>query len=49
MPNGVAAFPPQASVGYEAFWLRDYAYQVEGCIEAFSDKELRESAQGAST
>ncbi|MCY2929407.1 MAG: hypothetical protein NTV86_07910 [Planctomycetota bacterium] len=43
MPNGVAAFPPQAGAGYEAFWLRDYAYQLEGCIEAFSDKELRES------
>ncbi|MEI7835852.1 MAG: hypothetical protein WCK05_05505 [Planctomycetota bacterium] len=45
MPNGVSAFPPQAGAGYEAFWLRDYAYQLEGCIEAFSDKELRQSCQ----
>jgi hypothetical protein len=45
MPNGVSAFPPQAGGGYEAFWLRDYAYQLEGCIDAFSDRELLESCQ----
>ncbi|MEN6493292.1 MAG: hypothetical protein ABFD16_03295 [Thermoguttaceae bacterium] len=43
MQNGVAAFPPQAGSGYEAFWLRDYAYMLEGCIEAFTDKELRDA------
>jgi hypothetical protein len=45
MPNGVNAFPPQAGGGYEAFWLRDYAYQLEGCADAFSDKELLESCR----
>ena len=45
MPNGVAAFPPQAGAGYEAFWLRDYAYQLEGCVDAFSDKELRDACR----
>ncbi len=41
MKSGIAAFPPQAGSGYEAFWLRDYAYMLEGCPEAFSDLELR--------
>jgi hypothetical protein len=45
MPNGVNAFPPQAGGGYEAFWLRDYAYQLEGCTDAFSDKELKDSCR----
>jgi hypothetical protein len=40
MKDGKAAFPPQVGGGYEAFWLRDYAYMLEGCAEAFSDKEL---------
>jgi hypothetical protein len=26
MQNGTAAFMPQAGAGYNAFWLRDYAY-----------------------
>lgn len=41
MADGTAAFPPQVGEGYGAFWLRDYAYMLEGCIEAFSDDELR--------
>ena len=45
MDSGVAAFPPQVGIGYEAFWLRDYAYMLEGCSEAFTDKELREACQ----
>jgi hypothetical protein len=45
MTNGVAAFPPQAGAGYEAFWLRDYAYMLEGCVGAFSDRELTESCR----
>lgn len=40
MHDGVAAFPPQVGGGYEAFWLRDYSYMLEGCVEAFTDKEL---------
>ena len=38
--NGIAAFPPQVGGGYEAFWLRDYAYMLEGDPGAFSDQEL---------
>lgn len=41
--SGVTAFPPQVGGGYEAFWLRDYAYMLEGNVEAFSDKELKEA------
>lgn len=40
MSDGTAAFPPQVGVGYEAFWLRDYEYTLEGSIKAYSDKEL---------
>jgi hypothetical protein len=40
MKDGTAAFPPQVGIGYEAFWLRDYVYTLEGSIEAYSDKEL---------
>lgn len=39
MKDGVAAFPPQVNSGYEAFWLRDYEYMLEGCPEAFTKKE----------
>ena len=40
MKDGTAAFPPQVGIGYEAFWLRDYAYTLEGSVEAYSDQEL---------
>jgi hypothetical protein len=40
MRDGTAAFPPQVGAGYNAFWLRDYAYMVEGCGDAFTDREL---------
>ena len=43
MENGSAAFPPQVGIGYEAFWLRDYAYMIEGYIQGFSDKEIRDA------
>jgi len=43
--DGVAAFPPQVETGYEAFWLRDYAYMLEGYIDAFTDKELLDACQ----
>ncbi|MGA2502018.1 MAG: hypothetical protein ABSH20_30110 [Tepidisphaeraceae bacterium] len=43
MKSGAAAFPPQVGSGYEAFWLRDYVYMLEGCPEAFSDQELRQA------
>lgn len=40
MKDGTSAFPPQVGIGYEAFWLRDYVYTLEGAIEAYSDREL---------
>ena len=40
MNDGTAAFPPQVGTGYEAFWLRDYAYMLEGNIDAFTADEL---------
>ena len=40
MHDAVAAFPPQVGIGYEAFWLRDYAYMLEGYIQGFTEKEL---------
>lgn len=40
MSDGTAAFPPQVGLGYEAFWLRDYEYTLEGSIDAYSDREL---------
>jgi hypothetical protein len=43
MHNGTAAFPPQVGIGYEAFWLRDYAYMLEGYSQGFHDKELRDA------
>ena len=45
MASGVAAFPPQAGAGYSAFWLRDFAYQLEGCRDAFSDRELTDACR----
>lgn len=41
--SGIAAFPPQVGGGYEAFWLRDYAYMLEGNRGAFSARELVDS------
>lgn len=40
MKDGTSAFPPQVGPGYEAFWLRDYEYALEGSGESFNDKEL---------
>ncbi|MGD9127733.1 MAG: trehalase family glycosidase [Planctomycetia bacterium] len=45
MKDGKTAFPPQIGTGYEAFWLRDYAYMLEGCPQAFSNKEVRDAYQ----
>lgn len=43
MADGTAAFPPQVGSGYEAFWLRDYVYTLEGSIDAYSDEELMDA------
>lgn len=40
MKDGTAAFPPQVGIHYEAFWLRDYEYTLEGSIASYSDNEL---------
>jgi len=45
MKDGMSAFPPQVGIGYEAFWLRDYAYTLEGSIEAYSDQELLDACR----
>lgn len=44
MEDGTAAFPPQVGIGYEAFWLRDYEYTLEGSIGSYSTKELTDAA-----
>ena len=43
MQDGTSGFLPQAGAGYSAFWLRDYAYMLEGSPEAFTDTELKNS------
>lgn len=45
MNSGIRAFPPQAGVGYDAFWLRDYAYMLEGSgVDSFYPNELLDNA-----
>jgi len=45
MKDGTAAFPPQVGIGYEAFWLRDYEYTLEGSIGSYSTNELTHAAK----
>jgi hypothetical protein len=45
MKDGMAAFPPQVGIGYEAFWLRDYEYCLEGSVGSFTTKELTEACR----
>ena len=45
MKDGTSAFPPQVGIGYEAFWLRDYVYTLEGSIDSYSDKELLDAGR----
>jgi hypothetical protein len=45
MKDGTSAFPPQVGIGYEAFWLRDYVYMLEGSIDSYSDKELLDAGR----
>lgn len=45
MKDGTAVFPPQVGIGYEAFWLRDFVYTLEGSIDSYSEKELREACK----
>jgi hypothetical protein len=34
--NDIASFPPQVGIGYEAFWLKDYVYTLEGSVDSYS-------------
>ncbi len=45
MKDGTKAFPPQVGIGYQAFWLRDYEYTLEGDIDAYSTEELLASCR----
>lgn len=45
MKDGTAAFPPQVGTGYDAFWLRDYEYCLEGSIRSFSTEELTDACR----
>ena len=45
MRNGTLAFPPQVGIGYEAFWLRDYAYALEGSPTSFSVREMLDACR----
>jgi len=45
MKDGTAAFPPQVGIGYEAFWLRDYVYTLDGAVASYSDKELKDACR----
>jgi len=45
MKDGTSAFPPQAGSGYEAFWLRDFEYTLEGSIDTYSDQELTDACR----
>ncbi len=45
MKDGTSAFPPQVGIGYEAFWLRDYVYTLEGSIDSYSDRELLDASR----
>jgi hypothetical protein len=45
MKDGTSAFPPQVGIGYEAFWLRDYEYTLEGSVASYSDKELTDACR----
>jgi hypothetical protein len=45
MKDGTTAFPPQVGIGYEAFWLRDFAYTLEGSIDSYSERELKEACK----
>ena len=40
MDDGMAAYPPQVGSGYKAFWLRDYAYILEGGAAYIPRSEL---------
>ena len=40
MADGTTAFPPQVGGGYDAFWLRDFAYALDGSGRSVTAAEL---------
>ena len=45
MTGGATAFLPQVGQTYNAFWLRDFAYMLEGNIGAFTNQQLEADGQ----
>ena len=45
MPGGATAFLPQVGTQYDGFWLRDFAYMLEGNIGAFTNQQLEADGQ----
>jgi hypothetical protein len=45
MSNGITAFLPQVGSFYDGFWLRDFAYMLEGNPGAFSNQQAESAAQ----
>jgi hypothetical protein len=45
MAGGATAFLPLVGSHYDAFWLRDFAYMLEGNIGAFSNQQLEADGQ----
>ena len=45
MHDGTAAYPPQVGAGYGCFWLRDYAYALEGAADVIPRRELLAAAE----
>ena len=45
MNDGTAAYPPQVGLGYGCFWLRDYAYALEGAADVIPRQELLAAAE----
>jgi len=45
MKCGVVAYPPQAKKGYHQFFLRDYAYILEGCADVIPADEMLAAAK----
>jgi Domain of unknown function (DUF4214) len=45
MNNGVTAFLPEVGTNYDAFWLRDFAYMLEGNPGAFTNQQAELAGQ----
>ena len=45
MNNGVTAFLPEVGTNYDAFWLRDFAYMMEGNPGAFTNQQAEQAGQ----